>query len=49
MWRHDGTGFPVEYWSYPMNKAGVLVGAVITFLDLSNLKHMQGATTANHA
>jgi PAS domain S-box-containing protein len=49
MWRHDGTSFPVEYWSYPMNKAGALVGAVITFLDISNLKLMQGATAANHA
>ena len=49
MWRHDGTSFPVEYWSYPMNKAGALVGAVVTFLDISNLKLLQGATAANHA
>jgi PAS domain S-box-containing protein len=48
MWRHDGTSFPVEYWSYPMNKAGALVGAVVTFLDVSNLKLKQGATTANY-
>ncbi len=37
MWRHDGTSFPVEYWSYPLNKAGALVGAVVTFLAVSNL------------
>jgi PAS domain S-box-containing protein len=49
MWRHDGTSFPVEYWSYPMNKAGALVGAVVTFLDISNLKLMQGATAAKSA
>jgi PAS domain S-box-containing protein len=49
MWRHDGTSFPVEYWSYPMNKAGVLVGAVVTFLDISNLTLMQGATAVNYA
>jgi PAS domain S-box-containing protein len=49
MWRHDGTSFPVEYWSYPMNKGGALVGAVVTFLDISNLKLMQSATAANHA
>jgi PAS domain S-box-containing protein len=49
MWRHDGTSFPVEYWSYPMNKAGALVGAVVTFLDISNLKLMQSATAANYA
>jgi len=36
MWRQDGTSFPVEYWSYPMHKAGALVGAVITFLDVSD-------------
>jgi PAS domain S-box-containing protein len=47
MWRHDGTSFPVEYWSYPMNKAGALVGAVVTFLDISNRKLMQSATPAN--
>jgi PAS domain S-box-containing protein len=47
MWRHDGTSFPVEYWSYPMNKAGALVGAVVTFLDISNRKLIQSATAAN--
>jgi PAS domain S-box-containing protein len=36
LWRSDGTCFPVEYWSYPMHKAGELVGAVVTFLDISN-------------
>jgi PAS domain S-box-containing protein len=49
MWRRDGTSFPVEYWSYPMNKAGALVGAVVTFLDVSNLNLKQGATAANYA
>jgi PAS domain S-box-containing protein len=49
MWRHDGTSFPVEYWSYPMNRAGALVGAVVTFLDISNRKLMQSATDANYA
>jgi len=49
MWRHDGTSFPVEYWSYPMNKGGALVGAVVTFLDISNPKLMQSATAVNYA
>jgi PAS domain S-box-containing protein len=35
LWRSDGTGFSVEYWSHPMYKSGQLVGAVVTFLDLS--------------
>ncbi|MDD5390045.1 MAG: PAS domain S-box protein [Gallionellaceae bacterium] len=34
-WRHDGTAFPVEYWSYPMRRDGQVVGSVVTFLDIS--------------
>ena len=49
MWRRDGTSFPVEYWSYPMHKDGKLVGAVVTFLDISNPKLMQSAAAANYA
>ena len=48
MWRLDGSSFPVEYWSYPMHKDGKLVGAVVTFLDISNPKLMQGATVGTH-
>jgi PAS domain S-box-containing protein len=33
MWRDDGTSFPVEYWSHPIHKSGVLAGAVVTFLQ----------------
>jgi PAS domain S-box-containing protein len=47
MWRHDGTSFPVEYWSYPMHKDGKLVGAVVTFLDISSSRLMQSATAGN--
>lgn len=36
LWRADGTSFPGEYWSYPIHKAGELVGAVVTFLDISD-------------
>ena len=35
MWRKDGSSFPAEYWSYPIFKAGMVAGAVITFLDVS--------------
>jgi len=38
MWRKDGTFFPVEYWSHPMYHEGELVGAVITFLDITERK-----------
>jgi PAS domain S-box-containing protein len=47
MWRRDGTSFPVEYWSYPMNKCGALVGAVVTFLAISNPKLMPSPTAGN--
>ncbi len=33
--RADGTNLPIEYWSYPIRKDGNLVGAVVTFLDIS--------------
>lgn len=37
-WRADGTSFPVEYWSHPMYKDGKLIGAVVTFIDISERK-----------
>jgi PAS domain S-box-containing protein len=35
LWRADGTSFPVEYWSYPKKEHDQIVGAVVTFLDIS--------------
>ncbi len=34
-WRADGTSFPVEYWAHPMQRDGVVCGAVVSFLDIS--------------
>jgi len=34
-WRADGTGVPVEYWSYPQYTDGNLIGAIVTFNDIS--------------
>ncbi|BBE51860.1 Cyclic di-GMP phosphodiesterase Gmr [Ferriphaselus amnicola] len=34
-WRKDGTQVPVEYWSHPIVKEGVLVGAIATFIDIT--------------
>ena len=42
-WRKDGTSFPVEYWSHPMYRNGELVGAVVTFVDVSERKRMEQA------
>lgn len=40
-WRKDGKGFPVEYWSYPLYKEGAVVGAVVTFLDITQRKQVE--------
>jgi formate hydrogenlyase transcriptional activator len=37
-WRKDGTSFPVEYWSHPIVREGRTIGAVITFLDITERK-----------
>ncbi|MCU7968420.1 MAG: EAL domain-containing protein, partial [gamma proteobacterium symbiont of Bathyaustriella thionipta] len=34
-WRCDGSQFTVEYWSYPIRENGVLIGCVVTFMDIS--------------
>jgi len=34
-WRRDGSPLPVEYWSHPVFQEGALVGAVVTFLDIT--------------
>ncbi len=41
LWRADRTSFAAEYWSYPMYKAGEIVGAVVTFLDISDRKRAE--------
>lgn len=43
LWRADGTSFPAQFWSYPMYKAGELVGAVVTFLDISDRRRAEEA------
>ncbi len=42
-WRVDGTSFPVEYWAYPIRKEGEIVGAVVTFLDITKRKLVQAS------
>jgi polar amino acid transport system substrate-binding protein len=41
LWRRDGTSFPVEYTSMPVHKDGRVVGAVVTFMDISERKRME--------
>jgi two-component system CheB/CheR fusion protein len=35
LWRADGTAFPAEYWSHPIIRQGEVIGAVVTFLDIT--------------
>ncbi len=37
-WKSDGTAFPVEYSSFPMIEDGVIRGAVVTFIDITERK-----------
>lgn len=46
-WRKDGTSFAVEYWSHPMVREGRTVGAVITFLDITERKEAEEALRKN--
>jgi signal transduction histidine kinase len=41
LWRSDGTSFPAEYWSYPQRRDGVVTGAVVTFLDITERKELE--------
>jgi len=34
-WRRDGSSFPCSYWSYPVMRNDHCVGAVVTFMDIS--------------
>ncbi len=34
-WRKDGSSINVEYWSYPVIENGMITGAVVTFIDVT--------------
>jgi PAS domain S-box-containing protein len=38
LWRADGTCFPAEYWSHPQRRGAEIVGAVVTFFDITESK-----------
>jgi PAS domain S-box-containing protein len=40
-WRHDGTSFPVHYTSSPIVERGELMGAVLTFNDVTERKRFE--------
>ncbi len=42
-WKKDGTSFPIEYKSAPIYQKGNIVGAVVTFTDISERKKTEKA------
>jgi formate hydrogenlyase transcriptional activator len=42
-WRKDGRSFPVEFWSHPIVRDGRTLGAVITFVDITERKRAEEA------
>ncbi len=42
-WRQDGTSFAVEYISTPLREDGRIMGAVVTFQDITERKREQAA------
>jgi formate hydrogenlyase transcriptional activator len=42
-WRKDGTSFPVEFWCHPIFRDGRTLGAVITFVDITERKQAEEA------
>src|SRR5581483_8049139 len=49
MWRRDGTSFPVEYSSHPIVEHGVIVGAVVSFSDITHRKQVERAIRESEA
>ena len=49
LWRADDTSFPAEYWSYPIYKNGHLLGAVVTFVDITERKRAEKDAERAHS
>jgi two-component system CheB/CheR fusion protein len=43
IWRADGTSFPAEYWSHPILRHNEVIGAVVTFLDVTERRQAERA------
>lgn len=41
-WRADGTFLNVEYWSHPIVRRQEIIGAVITFIDITERRSLEG-------
>jgi PAS domain S-box-containing protein len=47
-WRADGSSFPVEYRSHPIYQHNTLIGAVVTFADITQRKASEEALQSAH-
>ncbi len=45
LWRKDGSSFPAECWSYPILRAGEIIGCVVTFIDNTERKQAKTQMT----
>lgn len=48
LWRADGSSFPAEYWSYPIRRGQEVLGAVVSFFDITERKKAEEALRAAH-
>ena len=48
LWKVDGASFPAEYRSHPIHCNGQIVGAVVTFLDITERKRAAEEDRATH-
>jgi PAS domain S-box-containing protein len=42
LWRKDGTAFPAQYSSFPIVEDETIVGAVVTFIDITERRRSEG-------
>src|SRR5512137_1972103 len=47
LWCKDGTGLPVEYGATPILKDGTIIGAVISFTDITERRRNEQALAAS--
>jgi PAS domain S-box-containing protein len=41
MWKQDGSSFPAEYWSFPIDNDDELIGSVVTFVDITKRREIE--------
>jgi two-component system, sensor histidine kinase and response regulator len=41
LWRKDGSWFPIECWSRLIHRGGAIIGAVVTFIDITERKQAE--------